>query len=109
MGFLIGIAGKIVGEKFAGLAAYLFVIGALVAAVLWLRADAYSDGVKATDDKWVAAGEKLKQQAAAAQGAASAASISRTAIEVDRVQKEKEKLDAAEAQGSSPLDVLFGS
>lgn len=109
MGFLIGIAAKIFGERFAGLAAYGFVIAALIAAVLWLRADAYSDGVKATDDKWVAAGEKLKQQAAQAQGAASAASMSRTAIEVDRVQQEKEKLDAAEAKGSSPLDVLFGA
>lgn len=109
MGFLIGIAAKMFGERFAALAAYAFVLLLIGGASLWLRADAYSDGVKATDDKWVAAGEKLKQQAAAAQGAASAASISRTAIEVDRVQKEKEKLDAAEAKGSSPLDVLFGS
>lgn len=108
MGFLIGIAAKIVGERFAGLAAYAFVIAALVGAVLWLRADAYSDGVEATDTKWVEAGEKLKQQAAQAQGAATAASMSRTAIEVDRVREEKEKLDAAQAQGSSPLDVLFG-
>src|SRR3546814_18145337 len=47
--------------------------------------------------------------AAQAQGAASAASMSRTAIEVDRVQQAKAKLDAAEAKGSSPLDVLFGA
>lgn len=109
MGFLIGIAAKMFGEKFAGLAAYAFVLLLIGGAILWLRADAYSDGVAKTDQKWEAAGEKLKQQAAQAQGAASAASMSRTAIEVDRVQAEKEKLDAAEAQGSSPLDVLFGS
>lgn len=109
MGFLIGIAAKLVGEKFAGLAAYAFVIALLAGAILWLRADAYGDGVAATDKKWIEAGEKLKQQAAQAQGAASAASVSRTAIEVERVREEKEKLDAAEAQGSSPLDVLFGA
>lgn len=109
MGFLIGIAGKIVGEKFAGLAAYLFVLALIGGAIWWLRADAYSDGVTATDAKWVEAGEKLKQRAAQAQGAASAASNSRTAIEVERVREEKEKIDAAEAQGSSPFDVLFGA
>ena len=109
MGFLIGIAGKVVGEKFAGLAAYLFVLLLIGGVVLWQRADAYSDAVKATDAKWVAAGEKLKQQAQQAQGAASAASVSRTAIEVERVREEKEKLDEAEAKGSSPLDVLFGA
>lgn len=109
MGFLIGIAGKIVGERFAGLAAYGFVIALLAGAILWLRADAYSDAVKATDAKWVEAGEKLKQRAAQAQGAASAASVSRTAVEVERVREEKEKLDEAEAKGSSPLDVLFGA
>lgn len=109
MGFLIGIAAKLFGEKFAGLAAYAFVLLLIGGAILWLRADAYSDGVTATDAKWEAAGEKLKQQAAKAQGAASAASVSRTAIEVDRVREEKEKIDEAQSQGGSTFDVLFGA
>lgn len=108
MGFLIGLAAKLVGERFAPLLAYGAITLALVGAVWWLRADAYSDGVKATDAKWVAAGEKLKRQAVEAQSAANAASATRTAAEVERVREEKEKIDAAEASGSSPLDVLFG-
>jgi hypothetical protein len=108
MGFLIGLAAKAVGERFAPLLTYGLIALALIGAIWWLRADAYSDGVSATDAKWVAAGEKLKQQAEQAAGAANAASATRTAAEVERVREEKEKLDEAEAAGSSPLDVLFG-
>lgn len=108
MGFLISLAAKAVGERFAPLLAYGLIILAIVGAVLWLRADAYSDGVNATDAKWVAAGERLKQQAEQAAGAANAASATRTAAEVERVREEKERLDEAEAAGRSPLDVLFG-
>ena len=108
MGFLIGWAAKLVGERFAPLLTYGLIALALVGALWWLRADAYSDGVRATDAKWVAAGEKLKQQAEKAAGAANAASASRTAAEIERVREEKERLDESEAAGSSPPDVLFG-
>lgn len=109
MGFLIGIAAKLVGERFAGIAAYAFIGALLIGALLWLRADAYSDGAAATDAKWVAAGERLKNQAAGAAAAAGKESDVRVAAEVERVRDEKEKLDEAESQGSSPLDVLFGA
>lgn len=108
MGFLISLAAKAVGERFAPLLAYGVIILALVGAVWWLRADAYSDGERATDAKWVAAGEKLERQAAEAAGKANAASAERIEQNNERVAQEKEKLDEAEAAGSSPLDVLFG-
>lgn len=108
MGFLIGIAAKLVGERFASLLAYGLVIAALLGAIWWLRADAYSDGEAATDAKWVAAGERLERQAAKAAGKASAASVQRIEQNNARVAQEKERLDEAEAAGSSPLDVLFG-
>ncbi|APZ81837.1 hypothetical protein vBEliSR6L_72 [Erythrobacter phage vB_EliS_R6L] len=109
MGFLISLAAKAVGERFAPLLAYALVIAVLVGAIWWLRADAYSDGEAANDAKWVAAGEEAERQAREAAGRASAASVKRVEQNNARVAQEKEKLDAAEASGSSPLDVLFGS
>lgn len=108
MGFLISLAAKAVGERFAPLLAYGLLIAVLVGAIWWLRADAYSDGEAATDAKWVAAGERLERQAAEAAGKADAASVQRVEQNNERVAQEKEKLDEAEAAGSSPLDVLFG-
>lgn len=108
MGFLISLAAKAVGERFAPLLAYGVVIAALVGAIWWLRADAYSDGVTATDAKWEEAGRRLEQQAREAAGKADAASVQRVEQNNARVAQEKEKLDEAEAAGSSPLDVLFG-
>jgi len=108
MGFLISLAAKAVGERFAPLLAYGLIILAIVGAVLWLRADAYHDGERATDAKWVAAGKKLEAQAKAAAGKADDASVKRVEQNNAKVAQEKEKLDEAEAAGSSPLDVLFG-
>jgi len=106
--FLISIAARLVGARFAPLLTYAVLALALVCGVWWLRADAYSDGEAATDAKWVAAGERLERQAAEAAGKASAASAQRIEQNNARVAQEKEKLDDAEASGSSPLDVLFG-
>lgn len=108
MGFLIGIAAKLVGERLAGWVAYGTVIIALLGAIWWLRADAYSDGVKATDAKWERASALLVEKAAKAGQAADQAAAERSADEFERVQQEKEKLDAARDSGSSPWDVMFG-
>lgn len=105
MNFLIGLAAKVVGERFAPALAYAVVIGAIWAAIVWLRADARAD----TDAKWIAAGKTLEVKAAKAAGSAEAASVKRIAAENERVRDEKEKLDAAQADGSSPIDVLFGA
>ena len=50
----------------------------------------------------------LKEQVAEAATIADQQSAERTAIEFKRVETEKEKLDAAAEDGSSPFDVLFG-
>lgn len=108
MGFLISLAAKAVGERFAPLLAYGTVIALLVGALLWLRHDAYQDGVADTDARWEEAGRVLEEQVEEAQTEADAASADRAAEEFERVKDEKEKLDAAAAQGTSPFDVLFG-
>lgn len=108
MGFLIGLAAKVVGERFAGLAVYGTAILLVLGAIWWLRADAYSDGVGDTDAKWEEAGRRLEAQAIEAAKAADSKSDERAAVEFERVQSEKEKLDAASASGGSPWDVMFG-
>lgn len=108
MGFLIGLAAKAVGKRLAPLVAYGIVFLAVAGAVLWLRADAYRDGAKATDAKWVAAGAALERKAHAAATEADERSAERVRTANEQLAREKEKLDEAEALGTSPLDVLFG-
>ena len=88
----------------------VFVIGLLF--YLWL--DAYGDrrykeGVQATDQKWVAAGEQLKKDAAKSATKADDRAAERLANEVANQTADKEEVDEALRNGSSPLDVLFGA
>lgn len=109
MGFLIGIFAKIgLGEKLAAAAAYALIIAALVAALLWMRADAYSDGRNAEAAAWKEAEAKAAERVAAAAGHASTAAEARAEAHTETVEAEKEKIDEALRQGDSPLDVLFG-
>jgi hypothetical protein len=92
----------------------LYAIGALVALLaLYLLIDAYGDarydkGKADTDAAWVAAGEKLEEQAAAAAKDADAPAVKRVEAWNEKVETEKERIDAATADGSSPLDALWG-
>ena len=109
IGLLMGLG---LGKREAQLVGYV-AVPALIAGALWLGLwwygnSRYEAGVAASDAKWVEAGERLEEQAAAAATAASNASAARVAANNKRVAEEKERLDAAEASGSSPLDVLFG-
>lgn len=84
--------------------------GALLVIVFvwWLRHDAYKDGVRATDAKWVEAGRRLEEAAAKSATKADVSAEARAMEFNDKVLEEKEKLDEAERSGDSPLDVLFG-
>lgn len=97
----------------AGVPSKWLIRGAVLIAVLaalWFYGHSrYQAGVDATDAKWVKAGEVLKAKAAKSQAKADVVSAWRVGAEVERVRKEKERLDEAEANGSSPLDVLFGA
>jgi len=108
MGFVIGLFTRIVGERFAPLVAYGAILLILAGGVWWLRHDAYRDGVEATDAKWVEAGRRLEEQARQAAAEADEESARRVERHNQRIALEKEKLDEADASGTSPLDVLFG-
>lgn len=80
---------------------------AAVAAVLWFGHSRYQAGVADTDAKWQAASERLAEQARRSADAATRREAPRIAAHAARVAAEKEKIDAAIAEGSSPLDALF--
>lgn len=109
MTFIIGLLMKTgLGRKAAGAVFWIGVVLLIALALLWLRADAYQDGVHATDAKWEAAQRKLERQAEEAAGRADSKAAERVEAQNDRVAREKEKIDEAERNGDSPLDVLFG-
>lgn len=87
-------------------------LAALIA--FYFALDAYGDsryreGKKDADAAWIKASDELLKKAADAKTAADKAAAAREADYAAKVKTEKEKIDAATAEGSSPFDVLFGS
>lgn len=91
-----------------------FAIGGLVLLLaFYLALDAYGDsrfdaGKAKADAEWAEAEKRLLKQAAEAGTEADRKAAARAVEYAAKVQDEKERLDQAEAEGSSPLDVLFG-
>lgn len=86
----------------------------LLVLAFYLMLDAYGDsryreGKKDADKAWQDASNKLIQKSQDAGTKADRAAAARQADFAAKVEDEKEKIDAAVAQGSSPLDVLFNS
>lgn len=69
----------------------------------------YGEGVKDTDTKWQAAVQQLQKDAAKSATKADDAAATRVATHIEKAAKEQEAVKQAEAEGKSPLDVLFGN
>lgn len=69
----------------------------------------HDDGVTETDAKWQKASDDLKKEAAASATRADDAAVIRLEEHVAQAEEDQEKLDAANENGTSPLDALFGS
>ena len=95
-------------QRLAGVAVWVIAAALLLLAIWWMRTSAYSAGVSDTDAKWKAASEEVEKQAEVATARADSAAEVRAVEHVQQVEKEKEKIDEAIREGSSPLDVLFG-
>lgn len=95
-------------SRLASVLAPALIVLAAIAAVLWWGHHKYQQGVDDTDAKWEEASAQLKAQAAAAATAAEKPSVQRQIAFAEQVAVEKEKLDEAQATGSSQFDVLFG-
>lgn len=65
-------------------------------------------GIEATDAKWEAASDKLREDAAASATRADDAAVIRLEEHVAQANEDQEKVDAATRNGTSPLDALFG-
>jgi hypothetical protein len=69
----------------------------------------YAEGKQDEAAAWQAASNKLIAKSQKAETKADKNAAARQADFAAKVEDEKEKIDAAVAEGSSPLDVLFGS
>lgn len=88
--------------------------GVMALLAFYLVLDAYGDsrareGKAQADAAWQAASDKLIQDAAKAGAKADTKAAARAADYAAKVEDEKEKIDAAVKEGSSPLDALFGA
>lgn len=103
-GFIVPMWLKIVGP----IALFALVIGGVM---VW-GASKYragkADGIEETDAKWQAASDKLKAQAAASATKADDAAVKRLEEHVAQAEEDAAAVEKAKAEGSSPLDALFG-
>lgn len=91
-----------------GLGAILIAL-ALVAAVWAIHRDGYKDGKADADRAWQEASDRTIEKAAKAGAKADKAAAARAADYAAKVEDEKERIDAAVENGSSPFDELFGN
>ena len=109
MPFLIGWAAKLVGQRFAPFLVYGSMILIAVLALLWWGHTKYRAGVRDTDQHWHDASNLLQAQSANSASNASVAAGQREVAHDQQVSDERNRIDAAEQNGASPLDALFGS
>lgn len=97
------------GQLGAKIASIGTIVLLAAAALLWVHHAGYRDGVNTERGRWEAAQRKLVEKAAAAASSADAAATQREISHAAELGREKEKIDAAQREGRSPLDVLFGT
>lgn len=94
--------------------AWFVLAGVMALLAFYLALDAYGDsryreGKSAADKAWQEASNRLIDKAAKAGTKADTKAAARAADYAAKVEDEKEKIDAAVKEGSSPLDALFGA
>lgn len=85
----------------------------LILAAFYLALDAYGDsryreGKADSDAAWQAASAKLVDKAHETAGKADVAAAARAEDFAAKQEEEKQRIDAAVKDGSSPFDVMFG-
>lgn len=100
-------------RKMAGIAVWAVGILAVLGLFYWAL-DSYGDrryekGKHDTEEAYQKASDKLMQEAGEARTQADKQAAVAAVEYATKVEDEKEKIDAAIADGSSPLDVLFGN
>lgn len=109
MGFLLSLLAPRLGKVGAEFAIWGGLIGLLALGLVIFGHIKYRDGEKASDQKWEAASAALQLKATKSAAAADVGAMQRQATHDVQVAQEKEQIDEAEQNGSSPMDVLFGA
>jgi sRNA-binding protein len=104
MGFAIPLWAKIVGP----IVALALIIGALAGWSHHQYNKGHKDGVAEVDAQWAEADRKLKEQAAQSATRADDAAAARVEEHRQQAEDERKAVQDAEANNSSPIDVLFG-
>jgi hypothetical protein len=87
----------------------IIVIAAFWLAMHFYGVHRYNEGVSAEDAKWATAVAQLKSDASNAANNADANAAANLANFVQQHSADENAVNAAEANGSSPLDALFGN
>lgn len=107
MTYLISLLTKLFGKRFAPFVAYLSIVIIIIAALWWLRHDAYRDGIADNDAKWQAAEKALRAKKDKVEAKANAKQKQRETQYFEAVKQEKEKIDDAIDNGDSSFDIMF--
>lgn len=107
------LTGMGLSARTAKLIAYV-AIPLLILAAFYLTLDAYGDsrfdaGKAKADAEWQEAHDRLIEQARRAGQKADQTAAAQAADYAAKVEDEKERIDEAVKEGSSPIDVLFGT
>lgn len=103
-----GVPAKLAKPLLYGLGILLLVGAVWLSIHLWGN-HRYDEGVSAEDAKWQSAVEQLKSDASNSAANATTNAEKNAANFVEQHTKDQEAVNAAEANGTSPLDVLFGN
>jgi hypothetical protein len=112
MGWLIGLLAPKLGQRLATFVAYGVVIAVVIGLFYWALSSyghrKFNEGVAANQAQVDKALEQLKKDAQVSATKADDKAAARTEVFVEQHQADKEALDEAERNGTSPLDALFG-
>lgn len=111
-GLGLGLAGLSMAQKATRIGIVVLAVLLLVG-FIWWRIDAYGDsrydaGVADTDAKWQQASQKLKDEAAKSATRADDRAAKRLDEFVEQAEDDRKAVEDANANGTSPLDALFG-
>jgi len=92
--------------------ALFIIVPILILVLFYLSLDAYGDsrfreGRATGEAAWKAANDRLLKQAAQSADEADRVALAKAIDQAIKVEEEKERIDDAIANGSSPFDVLF--
>ena len=112
-GIGLGLAGLTQAQKLTRIGIAVLAGVAVVLLIVW-QVNAYGDrredeGVGKERAAWVAAGEKLKKEAAQSATRADDKAAERLLVHKEQIDEDRKELEAAVENGTSPLDALFGS